>query len=423
MQAKKCQSGAAIVPDTCQIPAEAGRWSHRQQKTGVGMTRASRQRRNTLIDSMRALALGGVVIVNMLTLSGLAYMTPDTRAETLGAMDLALWRLLSLFLENNALAVFSFLFGFSFSLLLQKQGNTPDTRVSMILRRLAVLWGIGLFNAVFLFWADILMTYALLGLVLPLAARLPLRMIATLGCTLIMAGPVALMLSGVPLPSAVPMGIEESIPVFASQSYGLVLEQNITMATTAPANAAGLILLRFFVLSGMFLLGMAASRSGMLEQALSAPRVFATLGAGLILAGVGMQLFQGVEPPRHGIMLSLHLDMVVMAFGYLLLGSVMLGHPHAVRLRRVLAPLGRMSLTGYLMSAALGQAVFYGWGLALIGQLGVGSVLAIALCIYTLLLAFAHLWFSRYLFGPWEWLWRSLSELRPQPLLRPDMVS
>ncbi|MCC5992515.1 MAG: DUF418 domain-containing protein [Rhodobacteraceae bacterium] len=383
------------------------------------MALASRQRRNALIDSMRALALGGVVIVNMLTLSGLAYMAPDTRAEFLSAMDLALWKLLALFLESNALAAFSFLFGFSFNLMLQKLGHAAHSGISMILPRMAVLWGIGLFNAIFLFWADILMTYAALGLILPLAARLRLRIIAMTGGALIIAGPLVLMLSGAPVPGAVPTGIEDSIPAYASESYAMVLEQNIVMATTAPGHAAGLILLRFFVLSGMFLLGMAASRAGLLEQILSAPRVWAILGAALIVAGVGMQLAPATEAARHGAMLLLHLDMVVMAFGYLILISALLSRPWAIGLRRILAPLGRMSLTGYLLSAVLGQAVFYGWGLALIGQLGVAAVLAIALCVYTLLLAFAHLWFSRYLFGPWEWLWRSLSELRLQPLLRP----
>ena len=386
------------------------------------MARSPLQRRSTLIDSMRALALGGVVIVNMLTLSGLAYMAPDTRADLLGAVDQALWTLLTLLLESNALAAFSFLFGFSFSLMLQRLGNAAPAGLAMVLRRLAVLWGIGLFNAIFLFWADILMTYAALGLILPLAARLPLRVIAAAGGALIIAGPLVLMASGAPVPSAVPAGIEDSIPAYAAQSYATVLEQNIVMATTAPGHAAGLILLRFFVLSGMFLLGMAASRAGLLEQILSAPRLWAILGAALIIAGVGMQLAPATEAARHGTMLLLHLDMVVMAFGYLILISALLGHPRTIGLRRLLAPLGRMSLTGYLMSAALGQAVFYGWGLALIGQLGVAAVLATAICVYALLLTFAHLWFSRCLFGPWEWLWRSLSELRLQPMLRPGMA-
>ena len=386
------------------------------------MARSPLQRRSTLIDSMRALALGGVVIVNMLTLSGLAYMAPDTRADLLGAVDQALWTLLTLLLESNALAAFSFLFGFSFSLMLQRLGNAAPAGLAMVLRRLAVLWGIGLFNAIFLFWADILMTYAALGLILPLAARLPLRVIATAGGALIIAGPLVLMASGAPVPSAVPAGIEDSIPAYAAQSYAMVLEQNIVMATTAPGHAAGLILLRFFVLSGMFLLGMAASRAGLLEQILSAPRLWAILGAALIIAGVGMQLAPATEAARHGTMLLLHLDMVVMAFGYLILISALLGHPRTIGLRRLLAPLGRMSLTGYLMSALLGQMLFYGWGLALIGQLGVAAVLAIAICVYALLLTFAHLWFSRCLFGPWEWLWRSLSELRLQPMLRPSMA-
>jgi len=96
---------------------------------------------------------------------------------------------------------------------------------------------------------------------------------------------------------------------------------------------------------------------------------------------------------------------------------VALDSGRARRLRALLAPLGRMSLTGYLMSAALGQLLFYGWGFQFIGRLGTTEVVLVAAGIFAMLLGFAQFWFRHFLYGPWEWLWRSLTRMQAQPLL------
>ncbi|KPQ06713.1 MAG: uncharacterized protein HLUCCA12_08895 [Rhodobacteraceae bacterium HLUCCA12] len=372
------------------------------------------QNRDTLIDSVRTIALTAVIVVNMMTISGLAYMTPDMRAETLGTVNLAAWFAIDALVESKAMAAFSFMFGLSFSLILQKAQETGEPLDMQFLRRLLVLGGIGVFNALFLFWADILMSYALLGLILPLAARLPRPLVTALALALLLAGPVSMALVGLDAPKPVPEGHVQSLDAFASSDYADVVYQNWQMVANAPSDANSMLAVRFFALSGLFLLGLAVGRSGFLDHLPHYRQPL--LRAGALFVGLGLTLelalvFEWATGPETALF---HLSAPLMALGYLMvLTSVLQGVP---RLRRFLAPLGRMSLTGYLMSAALGQLVFYGWGFQLIGAVGTLGVVAIALALVLVLLSFAHLWFRLYRHGPWEWLWRSLSRMRWQPI-------
>ena len=376
-----------------------------------------RAERNTRIDAVRAVILTVVIIMNMMTLSGLAYLSPDARAETLGVIDRAAWSFLSIFLDGKALAAFSFMFGVSFSMILSRAGPAHGTSSVQIIRRSLVLGAIGVFNAIFLFWADILMTYAVMGLILPLAARLSQRVIIGLGMALILAGPVALALSGIDPPAPVPEGRDDSLQAFASANYADTVGQNLNMVTGAADAANGTLVLRLFMLSGLFLLGLAVGRSSLPSLLHSLRAIMFRMGAlclavGLC-AGIALRLMEGPQ----GVWFLLYLDTPLMALGYLMLLTAALHGEREGWLHTFLAPLGRMSLTGYLCASILGQMLFYGWGLQLMGQMGTLAVFSTALAIALLLAAFAQLWFRHFIYGPWEWLWRSLTLLRSQPMI------
>ena len=368
--------------------------------------------RSTLVDTLRATVLAAVIVVNMMTIAGLAYMTPELRAELMGPIDLAAWGFLSIFLEGKALAAFSFMFGLSFSLIMRGAALAEGSPTLLFLRRLAVLGVIGLFNAVFLFWADILMSYAALGLILPLAARLSVRALLWFSGAMILAGPLIVRLAGLERPQPVPKGHVDSLEAYASPSYADTISQNWHMVLNAAEGADSTLVLRFFILSGLFLLGLAVGKSGILKRLEELCGTLLAGGGAFVTLGVILTLL----PAETALGAAHYLSTPVMALGYLMLLAHLLQRPGAAWLHRALAPLGRMSLTAYLMSAALGQAVFYGWGLQMIGQMGTIQVALAALAIFAALAGFAQLWFRHFLYGPWEWLWRSLTRLEVQPL-------
>ena len=85
-----------------------------------------------------------------------------------------------------------------------------------------------------------------------------------------------------------------------------------------------------------------------------------------------------------------------------------------VRLRP-LAAVGRMALTNYLLQSLSATTLFYGYGFGLFGQVGPALGILITLAIFTPQIPLSVWWMGRFHFGPVEWLWRTLTYLRPQP--------
>jgi uncharacterized protein len=367
---------------------------------------------------VRAVALVGVLLINMLTISGLRLMEPEALATLQGPADRVLDAALRIFVEGKALAAFSLLFGLSFSLLLAGAERRGEPFAAFFARRLIVLAGLGLLNAAAFFWGDILVTYAAIGATLPLANRLPQRALLGLALALLGLPPIALAAAGVMPPEPAAAADPASIAAFAVPSLAETVARNWALYTGAVSDAAspGLRLLRYATIGGLFLLGLHAGRSGLLGRtengredglrrlALAAVVVGLALEAAVVLGLVAGPAANALAPARP-----------LVAVGYVLLLAAALARPGAAALRRALAPLGRMALTGYLMGGLAGQALFYGWGGGLIGRTGTVGVTLAALGLALALAAFAHAWLRVFAQGPWEWLWRRLSRGSPAP--------
>jgi uncharacterized protein len=87
-------------------------------------------------------------------------------------------------------------------------------------------------------------------------------------------------------------------------------------------------------------------------------------------------------------------------------------------LRRNLASVGQMALTNYLAQSIITSALFLGWGFGFGGRLDYAEQLLVVVAIWALQLVVSPLWLARYRFGPAEWLWRSLTYWKPQPMVR-----
>jgi uncharacterized protein len=90
--------------------------------------------------------------------------------------------------------------------------------------------------------------------------------------------------------------------------------------------------------------------------------------------------------------------------------------------RRRLGPLaavGRMALTNYLLQSVVCTAIFNGYGwVGLYGQLSTFAGLLLSFALFFLQIPLSNWWLERFRFGPAEWMWRSLTYVRPQPFRR-----
>lgn len=84
--------------------------------------------------------------------------------------------------------------------------------------------------------------------------------------------------------------------------------------------------------------------------------------------------------------------------------------------------LGQMGLTGYLLESTLMSAIMSHWGLAWFGTTTWIQRAGIVIVVYLVILLFANLWMRSFRYGPFEWLWRSLTYLQWQPIRKADAM-
>ena len=76
-----------------------------------------------------------------------------------------------------------------------------------------------------------------------------------------------------------------------------------------------------------------------------------------------------------------------------------------------------MALSNYLTHSIVCTTLFYGYGFGLFGHINRTGLAAIVVLIWAAQLFYSPIWLKYFRFGPAEWLWRSLTYGRPQPML------
>ena len=112
-------------------------------------------------------------------------------------------------------------------------------------------------------------------------------------------------------------------------------------------------------------------------------------------------------------------SMLPLAAGYVSAVTLMLERPQWARRLGIFAPVGRMALTNYLTQTIVMVLLFNGYGGGLIGRTGPAIGLVIALAVFGLQMIISPIWLSHFRFGPAEWVWRSLTYGKAQPMRQP----
>jgi uncharacterized protein len=310
--------------------------------------------------------------------------------------------------------LFAFLFGYSLTLILKSRSTNS---IKMYLRRLVGLALLGAGHAYLFFIGDILMSYALLGLVLLLFIGRSMRTVLFASVFSYLIGLVLLTLVFFET-----LGTESSAGGFISNPdaldkalTGSFLDSVVGRANAIPEALLVQLFINWFPAMSMFLLGLAAGRIGLLSD----PTKNKTLWRKCVILGVFVGLPAGIasawlalvpEDPNgvYGI--------AGVVVGFALAPALSAGYVGAIALlshRRFMSytePAGRMSLTGYLGESILLAAIFCGWGLGLFGLLSLTQALIVALGVWIALELFAKLWLRNFAYGPFEWILRSWSK-------------
>lgn len=172
------------------------------------------------------------------------------------------------------------------------------------------------------------------------------------------------------------------------------------------------------VLLAMFLIGSWFVRSGVMENTKAHLPLFRKLALYGLPLGIGLGLLGSTITMSHtpgdnydGFQFARGLAMLgnlPASLGYVGLVVLMLHSGSVFSHIRVLAPVGRMALSNYLLQSLICSWYFYGYGL---GNWGMGRAtqLGFVLVIFVLQIGLSHWWLSRYRFGPMEWVWRAFT--------------
>ncbi|KAF1012735.1 MAG: hypothetical protein GAK31_03952 [Stenotrophomonas maltophilia] len=387
----------------------------------------ARTPRQPLIDALRGFALLGVFLVNLRFFSLDALLT-DSAQQGLPhpLLDQAIRTSMEWLVDMKAITLFTLLFGMGVAMQLDTRRSGS---VAMHLRRMGVLLLIGLLHSALLWWGDILLTYALVGLLLPLFRRCSDRSLLLWGVCIAflpaLLSPwvrqwVALLLPRADMNAALVQALASGSPVQAAW-------HNLLFAAWMRLTNWGLL---FFVL-GPFLLGYWAGRRGVLQQPLQhLPLLRALALGGLLLGAVFLwvdnhadALKQAWPALRSGVpafLLRVAYRVAPLALGIAAaaLFALLYLQPWAERVLRMFIPAGRMALTNYLAQSLICVPLFAGFGAGIGPWQGLWPALLVAALVFPLQLWASAWWLRGHYFGPVEWLWRSASEGRWLPLRR-----
>jgi uncharacterized protein len=402
------------------------------------------------LDILRGCAVLGILWMNItaFALPSQAYLNPAAAGPMRGADSLS-WLVGLVLVDGKMRGLFAMLFGASMLLLIDKAEMAGrDGRRTQIVRSVW-LFLFGLAHYLLLWWGDILMIYAIVGLVaLLFAGKAPLALVkwaflAFLIHFLMVLGLIA-SLSAWSHAAAQPDAAASVVAGYRAFVAALsdpgdpAIVQDIMLHRSGfgaiflhqIAGYPGEWLRTFAFVSfdtlGFMLMGMAMLKGGFLtgrwevEQYRRTARHCFLIGVPPMLALGVWVILSGFAP------LATFGTVFVWSFPFripLTVGWAALilwvaarhrGHPLIARIGAA----GRMAMSNYLGTSLLMTAIFYGWGLGLFGRVGFAALPAFVLGAWGVMLLWSPWWLKRFAMGPFEWLWRSLARGAVQPIRR-----
>lgn len=394
--------------------------------------------RYIILDALRGFALFGICLANYPEFSLYTFQPASVVADMPTAgIDRIIRFLQYVFIDGKFYTLFSLLFGIGFSIIISNAGRRGTDGYRIFYRRMAVLLLIGFLHLMLIWSGDILLLYALLGMLLPLFRNCSGRTVCVTAAVLLLL-PVAVdAVAGV-------AGIELAAPAVDMQwrycgLYGITGENFGVWLRDADNYGQVLRFLvqgawermsefidgnRYFKVMGLFLVGFQIGRNRLyadLDSHVSLLRKTAVLGfaAGLPLSLLyAWSAVNGHPAGRVCHTLFYTLSVYPMGMAYAAGLSLCYLRHRDGGLWKFLAAPGRMALSNYIGQSLAGMFLFYGIGLGLGAGTGLVWTELIAAAVFLFQAGFSALWLSFFRYGPLEWGWRMLTYMKWLPPVR-----
>lgn len=404
--------------------------------TAVALPTAPGERLRSL-DVLRGFALLGILImiIQSFSMISAAYINPTAYGDLSGA-NLWVWIASHVLAADKFMSIFSMLFGAGIVLMAERIEAAGGKPGRVHYRRMFWLLLFGLAHAYLIWYGDILVAYSLCGmLVFVFRRRSPGTLIVA--ASLFFIVPVLLwamssysirywppesytqtLRSWLPPPDVV----ERELNAMRSGWLG---QMRSRMTGAIFLQTFLFLFLVFWRVMAMMLLGMALYKWGVMAAGRSRTfyvRLFLfALVPGLLIVAAGVQqnFAAGWKMDFSMFVGSAYnyVGSVGVALGYLALVMMAVAAGWGSRLQNLLAGVGRMAFSNYILMSILAMFIFYGNGLGLYGGVERVQQALLVPAIWVVVLVVTPLWLSKFRYGPLEWLWRTLTYLRRRPLV------
>ena len=392
-----------------------------------------------LLDILRGLAVFGMFTVNMtvdLPWGSAFWEQPFDKADSTVII------LIYILTNGKFITIFSFLFGVGFFLQLERARDRGVPFLVAYLRRLTALFFIAALAIVVGLNAGILIDYSIFGLLLPLFVRRSARFLLA---TVVVCFLISIVSNNIEdLSDLIGSTTEQSdraesvddgsSPEALSENERDRVYREGSFNEIASYRAFRLLnyvlswkhLLWDADLLGLMLLGFYVCRRGALQDPAVRMKMARTALPWLLSIGTaGMAIFVGL---RHFVaansdLLTLIGNLAnwpfgtrVLGIGYIAIITLLLEKETCRRALLRFASVGRLALTNYLFHIFVIAAFTYQWGLGLYAEMGPFWGLMAVFAIFPWMVIASSWWIARFQFGPIEWLWRTLTYGKLQPM-------
>ena len=366
--------------------------------------------RIALIDTLRGIALLGIVAIHSMAHFSCGNYPPSSNTW-LGLADVKTWETTCFLFEFKAFLLFSFLFGLSFFIQLdraEKRGCDFRARFAWRLSLLAVF---GLVDTAF-FDGDILLIFAIAGF-----ALIPLYKVRTkyllIIAAILLSFPLGIYnLIASMIDPTIKLSFSPSISERDNESFWHMVQWNFTdgMIRRITLQIWGG---RIWATLGLFLIGICAGRIRLFENPEVHARFFRQLFLGGVSASVVFYLASAFDPGMLRGQFSIYWS-IAYTTAFVALVTLCCRTSLSSFLNAIFAPVGKMSLSCYISQSVFFTFLYAGWGLGMASKMGYFYSTLAGIAFFALQAALCSIWLRFFKYGPLEWLWRSGTMLRWQ---------
>ncbi len=403
--------------------------------------------RHISLDALRGFAVMGILAMNIVAFAmpQWAYITPlayggDTTADRVA------WLLSFIFIDGKMRGLFALLFGASMMLIIERAQANGESAQKVNFRRMAWLALFGLIHYFFIWFGDILFTYALTGCIAYLFCDWKPRRLIKWG--LIIAG-IGWLLWGAQFaglqvlqtlanaPGASADVVKTYQEAMADPGFDFNIATELAVHRGSYSDIVAYKFEQWYVPFSQFLqslpeilslimIGMAMKKNGFVAGEMDS-NVYRKWALWLVILGLTLTTMIVMTVMMSGynkidalaaFMAWSAVPRFMLVIGYAsLLIPLICQFKDSALIARISAT-GQTAFSNYLGTSIVMTTIFYGYGFGLFGYVGRAQLWLFVISAWVIMLLWAQPWLKRFRYGPLEWLWRSLARFKLQPMLR-----